>query len=381
MTIRLLQGHVLDVLRSLPADSVQGVATSPPYFQLRAYGTEPQVWGGDSTHVHEWRVVVLEKSDAAIAQGPNSTIRQSHVEPKVVERADCACGAWRGELGQEPTPELFVSHIVEVFREVRRVLRPDGALLLNIGDSYNNRKVSRPSSHQAGLGFTNESITTSWRDHAANGRAHLSIENGDLKEKDLYGIPWMVAFALRADGWWLRGDNIWGKPNPMPESVQDRCTRSHEYVFHLTKRSRYFWNADALREAGEPYRVKTPDGWDTGEGGHGSFHRNGREKGVTTNEIRSGANKRSVWTIPTHPFPEAHYATFPPELAEVMVKATTREGDWVLDPFGGSGTVGLVADRLNRNAILIELKPENVAMARDRITRDSPLFVNLEMAS
>jgi hypothetical protein len=247
-----------------------------------------------------------------------------------------------------------------------------------------------------------------------------------LKPKDLIGMPWRLAFALQADGWWLRQDIIWSKPNPMPESVTDRCTKAHEYLFLLTKSERYFYDAEAIKERrasdedattfrGGCYvggeldnavigkrqvvgnrKIKMPDGWDTGQGGHGSYHRQGREKGrirevpprharyessdrSSLNDVGRGElrNKRSVWEIATSPFPDAHFATFPPALIEPCILAGCPAGGTVLDPFGGSGTTGMVADRMGRDAVLIELNPEYVAMAQCRIHNDSPLFAKV----
>jgi DNA modification methylase len=315
LTWRVIEADVLDGLAQLADGSVQTVVTSPPYWGLRDYGVN-------------------------------------------------------GQLGLEPTPEAYVERMVEVFREVRRVLRDDGTVWLNLGDSYNNRSVSRRSSHHPGLGFEHEA-GLSWADMTREGRTHLSIENGDLKEKDLVGIPWMVAFALRADGWYLRSDIIWAKPNPMPESVTDRPTKAHEYVFLLSKSARYFWDADAVREtrtASHNHWLNTSarPGVDTNGGNqqHGGY-----EPGDITNR-----NLRSVWNIATESFRGAHFATFPKKLVEPCVKAGSAVGDTVLDPFAGSGTVGVVALRLGRSFVGIELSPEYAEMARNRIIDDAPLF-------
>ncbi len=266
-----------------------------------------------------------------------------------------------------------------------------------------------------------------------------------LKPKDLMGLPWRLAFALQADGWWLRQDIIWHKPNPMPESIGDRCTKAHEYIFLLSKSQRYFFDAEAIAEEAsldtharvrtpgnkthkgtEAYengdmfhrtkaglvaysdkqarKIKMPDGWDTAPGGHGSFHCDGREKGKTnerppgvtpksapedsmvrakeswhalTTEVLETRNKRSVWTVASAPFPDAHFATFPPALIEPCILAGCPEGGTVLDCFGGAGTTGLVADRRGRNAILIELNPEYAAMARRRIEGDAGMFASV----
>jgi len=233
-----------------------------------------------------------------------------------------------------------------------------------------------------------------------------------LKAKDLVGIPWRVAFALQADGWYLRQDIIWSKPNPMPESVRDRCTKSHEYLFLMSKRERYYYDADAIAEpvsqsmlkqieqgyngsATKDYAAagaqdasatksnilrkhRKPAGWDTGAGGHGTIHRDGRAQEIDYTETNSlKRNKRSVWTVTTHAYPEAHFATFPPDLIEPCILAGCPKGGTVLDPFGGAGTAGLVADRHGRDAILIELNPEYADMARARIRGDSPLFAEV----
>jgi DNA modification methylase len=402
MSVTIHNGDCRAVLKGMADESVHCVVTSPPYFGLRDYGVD-------------------------------------------------------GQIGLETSPDAFVAELVAVFAEVRRVLRDDGTLWLNLGDSYAG------GGHGGGGSFEKE---RNWR--AGNPEKNKGASNRDglgrvtgLKPKDLIGIPWRVAFALQADGWYLRQDIIWSKPNPMPESVRDRCTKAHEYIFMLTKSARYFYDADAIKEPSswDPDKSKMPDGWDTGPGGHGSFHRNGREKGARTDKQRGHSrrhagfndrwdamekkeqcsglrNKRSVWEVATAPFSEAHFATFPPALIEPCIKAgcperccvrcgapwareterldtqnrTAKNGEGngqlnksgrfgdpqrmvgglvptcecpfdyttargvVLDPFGGAGTTGLVADRLQRNAILIELNPQYAEMARRRIQQDAGMF-------
>jgi DNA modification methylase len=351
------------------------------------------------------------------------------------------CGAWRGALGLEPTPEAYVAHLVEVFRAVRRVLRADGTCWVNLGDAYASSGVAgqleRPQLHDhAGRGI-NPKHATAWY-----GRAPTPA---GLKPKDLVGIPWRVAFALQADGWWLRSEIIWAKPNPMPESVTDRPTKAHEQLFLLAKAQRYYFDAEAIRESAEYGRRSNFRG-----GGAYLNHAAQRDNSVASPESsttsgsdpESGRQKRSVWTIPSAPFPLAHFATFPSALVEPCVKAGTsergacpacgapwrREVDrtamvidrserthtlgrtrssgtmrepptavtlgWTpgctcaagepvpavcLDPFGGAGTVALVADRLGRDAILIELKPEYAAMAERRIREEAPLLTAVEV--
>jgi len=284
-TWRIIEGDCVEVMRELPDESVQTCITSPPYWGLRDYGVE-------------------------------------------------------GQLGLEPTPEEYVANLVAVFREVRRVLRTDGTLWLNLGDSY-----------------------------TSGGRAPTP---DGLKPKDLVGIPWAVAFALRADGWYLRSDIVWAKGNPMPESVTDRPTRAHEFIFLLSKSPRYYYDADAIREA--------DSGRPSGNGfvrDHRLSYRNADGTGRGRDEQwepGGGRNKRSVWTVAIQPFPGAHFATFPPALIEPCVLAGSAEGETVLDPFAGSGTTGVVALRHNRDFVGIELNREYAEMARNRIRNDAPLL-------
>jgi len=283
MSIKILQGNCLETLSSLEEKSVNTCVTSPPYWGLRDYGTDDQ-------------------------------------------------------LGLEETPEKFVENLVNVFREVRRVLRDDGTVWLNLGDSY-------------------------------------------LSNKQLGGIPWRVAFALQADGWYLRQDIIWSKPNPMPEMVKDRCTKAHEYIFLLSKLAKYYYNNEAIKEdAKRPNKKQTFGGKKARENiiekGDPRF-RNGHEQWgreiITTTE----RNKRSVWSIPTASYSVAHFATYPPELIKPCILAGCPEGGTVLDPFGGSGTTAQVASNLNRNAILCELNPEYVEIAKGRLHDSLGMFLDL----
>lgn len=333
MTVRILQGDCREMLRTLPDCSVQCCVTSPPYFGLRDYGVA-------------------------------------------------------GQIGLEPTPNEFVAQMVEVFRHVRRVLRDDGTLWLNLGDSYAaNRGYQVPDSKHRDVGNS----------------MPMRADSIGLKPKDLCGIPWRVAFALQADGWYLRQDIIWSKPNPMPESVRDRCTKAHEYLFLLSRSERYYFDAKAIAEPVTPTtiaRLSQPNleaqsgsnrvpGKTNGTmkavaprfGGSKYGDLDGEERRTKSGnayDLKDGMrNKRSVWTVATQPFSDAHFATFPPDLIEPCIKAGCPVGGMVLDPFGGAGTTGLVADRLGRNAILIELNPEYAAMARRRIKGDAPLFAEV----
>lgn len=265
------------------------------------------------------------------------------------------CGAWRGSLGLEPTPELFISHLVQIFREAKRVLRDDGTLWVNMGDSY---AASR--SYQV--------VDNKYRD-VGNKIGH-KVPDG-LKPKDLIGIPWMVAFALRADGWYLRSDIVWHKPNPMPESVKDRPTKAHEYIFLLSKSQKYFYDQDAVKEPNKEASIKRYEYSLEGCYTPGSAYPNEkRDKPQQWKLNPNGRNRRSVWTVTTQPFPEAHFATFPPKLIEPCIKAGCPEGGTVLDPFFGAGTTGIECEKLRRKWIGVDLNPDYCAIAKSRIERE-----------
>ncbi len=322
MSTRILTGDCRDVLKALPDQSVHCIVTSPPYFGLRDYGVD-------------------------------------------------------GQMGLEQTPDEYVAGMVALFREARRVLRDDGTLWLNLGDSYaSNGGVAQP--HRDGSGGIGKKGTRGRQGYASAGGGYSRPNTvvDALKPKDLIGIPWRVAFALQADGWYLRQDIIWHKPNPMPESVTDRCTKSHEYVFMLSKAARYYFDAPAIAE---PVSLSTIGRLGQNLEAQAGSDRvpgksNGTMKAVGGAETR---NKRSVWSITTQPFSEAHFATMAPELAETCIKAGCPAGGIVLDPFGGAGTTALCADRLGRDAVLIELNPEYVEIARKRLTSDAGMFAEV----
>lgn len=338
--IEVVEGDCRTVLRQMNAGTVQCCVTSPPYFHLRDY---------------------------QIA----------------------------GQIGLEPTVDEYVQELVGVFREVRRVLHDTGVLFLNLGDSYvaggnGARDPERwPKQSQNNNGHRNR---------------HTKKHPGDgLKPKDLIGVPWMVAFALRADGWWLRSEVTWCKTAPMPESVQDRPTSATEKIFLLTKSPRYFYNAEAVKTPAKESTIqRLSQDIDAQEGshrvpgktngamkavirtdkqrGHSRRHDgfNDRWDAMSKDEQRAlGANARNYLVLGPDPFKDAHYAVMPKKVAEFCIKAGSRERDTVLDPFGGAGTTGLVADRLGRDAVLIELNPSNVEMARRRIRNDAPLFAEV----
>lgn len=300
-----LIGDCIESMRGLPDASVNCCVTSPPYFGLRDYGVE-------------------------------------------------------GQIGLEDTPDAFVARLVDVFREVRRVLRDDGTLWLNLGDSYaRTGGTDRRVSDTAKVGSTRNTLTQM---SDRTGKAPVG-----LKDKDLIGIPWRVAFALQADGWYLRQDIIWHKPNPMPESVRDRCTKAHEYVFLLSKGPRYYFDSEAIKEPvaeSSVARLSQPTLAQQVGSTRVPGKTNGNMKAVGNGETR---NRRSVWTVTTKPFKGAHFATFPPDLIEPCILAGCPPGGTVLDPFGGSGTTAGVAIKHGRNAILCELNPEYAALVNARV--------------
>ena len=331
MSIKILQGNCLETLSSLEEKSVNTCVTSPPYWGLRDYGTGEWV-GGDPDCNHEGTVLGHNKNFVdREGRGSNN---------KSISSGDCyKCGATRKDeqLGLEETPEKFVENLVNVFREVRRVLRDDGTVWLNLGDSY------------CGTGHKGDTKDMYFSQGSARNGQSFALNNKieGLKSKDLIGIPWRVAFALQADGWYLRQDIIWHKPNPMPEPVKDRCTKSHEYIFLLSKSPKYYYDYEAVK-------VKASDAADY-----------------------DTSNKRSVWSIPVASYSGAHFATYPPELIKPCILAGCPEGGTVLDPFGGSGTTAQVASNLNRNAILCELNPEYVEIAKGRLHDSLGMFLDM----
>lgn len=276
-----------------------------------------------------------------------------------------------GQIGLEKSPEEYIAKLVEVFREVRRVLRNDGTLWLNLGDTYNGYMANQRATSISANNQHARPVFESGRGKRTNG----------LHAKDLVGVPWRVAFALQVDGWILRSDIIWHKPNPMPESVTDRPTNSHEYLFLFAKSERYHYDHNAIKEphgynrwtSSRGRNASVLDACYDGQAGKSSILRGGKINPFP----EGGRNKRSVWTVPTRPFPGAHFATFPPDLITPCILAGCPEGGAVLDPFFGTGTTGLVAYKLGRRWIGVELNPEYCAMARERIeaeTRQLRLF-------
>ena len=268
-----------------------------------------------------------------------------------------------GQLGLEPTPDEYVANMVEVFRCVRDLLADDGTLWLNLGDSYasGGRKSRDPGQSKIHPAYGGEAFADGLRPADPPG----------IKPKDLLGIPWRVAFALQADGWYLRQDIIWHKPNPMPESVTDRCTKAHEYIFMLTKRERYYYDSEAVKEPAVSTDIRkfTDNGADK-QRGHGRRHAgfNGRYADkIAEQGVPETRNRRSVWTVATRPYKGAHFATYPPALIEPCILATSRPGDIVLDPFMGSGTTAQVALQHGRQYMGCELNPEYRELQDQRI--------------
>ena len=344
--LTILQGDAREKLfLEFPSELVQCCVTSPPYWGLRDYGTA--TWeGGDYGCNH----TIIRRGQSSDSK--QATNLGSSRDP--IYSSNCLkCGAKRidSQIGLEETPEQYVTKLVEVFRELRRVLRKDGTLWLNLGDSYATQRNDHDWLKSVAI------VKKGWHG------------GPDLKPKDLCGIPWRVAFALQADGWYLRSDIIWHKPNPMPESVTDRPTKAHEYLFLLSKNERYYYDAEAIREPhSEPWR---------GQGEHesstphsGRLDDPNKEQAAFTVAVRKynpdGRNKRSVWTVPTEPYAEAHFATFPSDLIKPCILAGSRPDDTILDPFGGSGTTGAVAIELGRKAILIELNPAYIPLIKKR---------------
>lgn len=331
-------GDCRDLLARLPDESIHCVVTSPPYWGLRDYGIAPVVWGGDPDCEHEW---------GASLPATNQFCRK--------------CGAWLGCLGLEPTPRLYVQHMVAIFDEVRRVLRPDGTLWLNMGDSYTsgNRNTRDPGRSKIHPAFEKDRFKKGLRPMTPQG----------LKPKDMVGIPWRVAFALQDAGWYLRSDIIWSKANAMPESITDRPTKAHEYIFLFTKSPKYFFDQEAVRERHVMKPQRRPDGHKRRRPGplmpeHTFAGTKRFDPGIDGNP--AGRNIRTVWTIPTEAYSEAHFATFPRELPKRCIMAGTKPGEIVLDPFFGSGTVGQVAESLGRLWIGFYANPEYKQMQKKR---------------
>jgi len=356
---KVIIGNVINAINNIETASVQTVITSPPYWGLRDYGTATWI-GGDESCTHRRD---SKKSNKTITGHKNFT-EMLGVGDAIYKSNCLRCGAVRedNQIGLEETPEQYVENMVSVFREIKRVLKDDGTVWLNIGDSY------------SGSGKVPAGNLGKAHDERNMEHKHSAIVPNGLKAKDLVGIPWRLAFALQADGWYLRQDIIWHKPNPMPESVTDRCTKSHEYVFLLSKSRNYYFDNEAIKE---PSVTRDNTNRDRDTTKLNNTPGRSRMAGLKTNNYEM-RNKRDVWSIATKPFGKAHFAVMPEALVEPCVLAGSAVGDTVFDPFTGSGTVGIVALRHNRNFVGTELNPEYAEMAVDRIYNDAPLLNQVE---
>ena len=351
--INFLQGDVFDKLKELDNNSIDCVVTSPPYWGLRDYGTA-QWQGGDPNCDHQTKRSRGDDIKQGDKQGTNLGLR-----PNI--QTLCKCGAKRidKQLGLEPTYQEHIQNIVELFRAMKPKLKDSATIWLNYGDSYaatvNGTKAKDIKNDDRG--FVDKPFSTI---------------QGSIKPKDLVMIPNRIAIALQDDGWWIRSEIIWHKPNPMPESVRDRPTSSHEKIWLITKSKKYYYDADAIKEKSISK-------------GSVHVHKPGNKadeyvkQGLKTHPAKTyitpeKKNKRNVWTITTKPCKDAHFATFPKDLIEPCIKAGCPEGGIVLDPFSGAGTTGIVAQSLNRTAILIELNPEYIEIAKKRIDKELGMF-------
>jgi len=385
MGIKILHGDCKEKLQSLCSNSINTCITSPPYWGLRDYGTA--TWeGGDEGCDHKEEKGFNKQNLAALAdkfdphknpRNPNAYDTGKDVAIPNFKNQCGKCGAVRkdSQLGLEETPEDFVENLVEVFREVKRVLRDDGTLWLNLGDSYAMSSIRGGNKKFSGNVGAHNHYDKSIK------KGKRNIPEG-IKPKDLIGIPWRVAFALQADGWYLRQDIIWHKPNPMPESVTDRCTKAHEYIFLLSKSPKYYFDNEAIKEDAK----QTIKSNRVGKKERVDYRPLGTIKDVVTGSDKTTVrtnkrNKRSVWTVTTKPFKGAHFATFPMDLIDPCVLAGCPIHGTVLDPFGGSGTTAEVANAHNRNAVLIELNEEYIEIAKERLAPGGDLFTEIEVVS
>jgi len=385
----IFTGHAKDILSNtaiMEDSSVDCIITSPPYFQQRNYGTEPVIWNGTEKCIHDFREDIIKK--VRTKAGPNAQMGNTVKNAAgFVLNQGCfcsKCGAWKGELGNEPTPELYVSHMVQIFRAAKRVLKDGGTVWIVIGDCYNGSGGGHKEHHKNDAGF--QGITDPLKGISAK-----NIKG--LKQKDLVGIPFMLAFAMRADGWYWRQNIIWAKGisfckeyagSCMAESVEDRFVTSHEYVLMFSKSSRYYFNQEAVWEEAAY------------DGRHDEVYKGAHKYGLSPKEAKAGIHKgrrrvrwrfnengvrirnpRSVWAINPEPSRIKHYAQYPTKLVEVCMLAASPDGGVVLDPFCGSGTTGVVARQLSRRFIGIDINPKFKGMAEERILcTDRPLFIN-----
>lgn len=344
-------GDSLGVLKDFTDKSIDCCVTSPPYYGLRDYGTGKWI-GGNPDCPHRRMSKFSERTITGHAQQE----LRGNVGDAIYKTVCPLCGAVREDkqIGLEETPGEYIQRLVGVFHEVKRVLKDDGTLWLNIGDSF--------AGSGKGAWDKKDIQKEVYVPDSDSPQSNMRKTWDGIKPKDMIGIPWMLAFALRNDGWYLRQDIIWHKPNPMPESVKDRCTKSHEYIFLLSKNQKYYFDNDSIKEPAKPDgSVRDRD--------HTKLNNTpGRTKmkGLKTNHYTM-KNKRDVWSVTTKPYKEAHFATFPEALIEPCILAGCPKGGVVLDPFFGSGTTGYVATKYNRKYVGIELNPKYIDIAKKRL--------------
>lgn len=359
----ILEGNCLETLKTVPDESVDCCITSPPYYGLRDYGTGTWI-GGDPNCPHRR----MNKYSENTSTGHSQEELRGNVGDAIYKSVCPLCGAIREDkqIGLEETPEEYIDRLVSVFHEVKRILKPEGTLWVNIGDSY-------WGSGSRGYDFTGKLTEASKVQAGSKGTTNLSnipklVGNTDtgIKNKDLIGIPWMLAFALRNDGWYLRQDIIWHKPNPMPKSVKDRCTKSHEYIFLLSKSPKYYFDYEAIQEDSVCKDDPRAGAGHIDYGGKRVTDNNsmGQQSFVSISDKR---NKRDVWSVVPSHYKEAHFATFPEELVEPMILAGCPINGIVIDPFMGSGTTAAVARLNKRHYIGCELNKEYIDMANKRL--------------
>jgi len=361
----ILFGDCKETLSEFLPQSARTCVTSPPYYGLRDYGTATWI-GGDPNCNH--------RRDSKVKPENCNTGHKNHDEMygvgDAIYKTVCPkCGAIRqdSQIGLEETPEEYIDNLVNVFKKVRDVLTDDGTLWVNLGDSYFNYRPGK------GQSYPKQSVSKTKQDLPDECNKRGNKLDG-LKEKDLIGIPWLFAFAMRNDGWYLRQDIIWYKPNPMPESVRDRCTKSHEYIFLFSKNKKYHYDNEAIKEPAKD--------WGTRDRTNGKYHNEGTGLSPHTGLTKSypTKNKRSVWSVTVKPYKEAHFATYPPDLIEPCILAGSEEGDTVIDPFMGAGTTAAVAKSLNRHYIGCELNEDYGKLIQKRIQDYKPIQPVKEVA-
>ena len=353
----IITGHALDVLRKMPSDSVDCAITSSPYYGLRSYNTTPQIWGGHRNCEHVWNVYIKRgisggtKSNKVKVKGKDNFQIVPNLEVGLCD----VCGAWMGELGQEPSPKMFIANLTEIFSETMRVLKPTGSLWVNLGDSY----AANRSYQVTGTKQVDGSQPTKYKQPQAR--------DFGIEEKSLIGIPDRLKVSMIDSGFICRNEIIWHRPNQMPSSARDRFTVDFEKIYWFTKNQKYYfeqqfdeYNKPMNRWGGEDLKANGKSDWDDGTGQDTYRARNMRPN-------PKGKNKRTVWSINTVPSKVKHFASYPQQLIETPILATCPENGIVLDMFFGSGTTGAVAKRLNRNWIGVELNPEYVEIAKSRL--------------